>query len=194
VASSTGRSAVLRLLISPRAQSRRRCRLAMRCGVNSRQPDYWVHDVIDQRCAVPSPAPVMIATFCSEAMANLPNILSGHRPPFGSIGHAHAMTICFSQSYGQSKASRHICTERFFAEHLLTRPRLRRGRMTSWLRTFTHCRPDIRSLAYLDGYLRSVGVTSFNLPVDKSITNPRITTSEGIHGCDLSFSTCLCVA
>jgi hypothetical protein len=39
----------------------------------------------------------------------------------------------------------------------------------------------------------SFGVTSFNSPVDKSRTNPRITTFEGIHGCDLSFSTCFCV-
>jgi short chain dehydrogenase len=37
-------------------------------------------------------------------------------------------------------------------------------------------------------------VTSLSSPVDKSKTNPRITTLEGIHGCDLSFSTCLCVA
>jgi len=37
------------------------------------------------------------------------------------------------------------------------------------------------------------GVTSLSSPVDKSKTNPRITTLEGIQGCDLSFSTCFCV-
>jgi len=40
----------------------------------------------------------------------------------------------------------------------------------------------------------SFGVTSLNSPVAKSKTNPRIVTSEGIQGCDLSFSTCFCVA
>jgi len=42
--------------------------------------------------------------------------------------------------------------------------------------------------------LSSFSVTSASLPVDKSKTNPRIATLEGIHGCDLSFSTCFCVA
>ncbi len=37
------------------------------------------------------------------------------------------------------------------------------------------------------------GVTSLSSPVAKSKTNPRIATSEGIHGCDLSFRTCFCV-
>jgi D-arabinose 1-dehydrogenase-like Zn-dependent alcohol dehydrogenase len=41
--------------------------------------------------------------------------------------------------------------------------------------------------------LASFGVTSFSSPVDKSRTNARITTSVGIHGCDLSFSACFCV-
>jgi hypothetical protein len=40
----------------------------------------------------------------------------------------------------------------------------------------------------------SFGVTSLSSPVDKSKTNPRMTILEGIHGCDLSFSTCFCVA
>ena len=43
-------------------------------------------------------------------------------------------------------------------------------------------------------YLSSFGVTSLSSPVAKSKTNPRIATSDGIHGCDLSFSTCFCVA
>jgi hypothetical protein len=43
-------------------------------------------------------------------------------------------------------------------------------------------------------YLSSFGVTSLSSPVDKSKTNPRIITFDGIHGCDLSFSTCFCVA
>jgi hypothetical protein len=42
--------------------------------------------------------------------------------------------------------------------------------------------------------MSSLGVTSLSSPVDKSKTNPRITIFEGIHGCDLSFSTCFCVA
>jgi len=42
-------------------------------------------------------------------------------------------------------------------------------------------------------YFLPFGVTSFSAPVDKSRTKPRITTSDGIHGCDLSFSTCFCV-
>ena len=37
------------------------------------------------------------------------------------------------------------------------------------------------------GYLSFFGVTSLSSPVVKSQTNPRITTFEGIHGCDLSF-------
>jgi hypothetical protein len=39
-----------------------------------------------------------------------------------------------------------------------------------------------------------LGVTSRSAPEAKSKTNPRITTSEGIHGWDLSLSTCFCVA
>jgi hypothetical protein len=37
-------------------------------------------------------------------------------------------------------------------------------------------------------------VTSLSSPVKKSKINPRMTTFEGIHGCELSFNTCLCVA
>ena len=42
-------------------------------------------------------------------------------------------------------------------------------------------------------YLSSLGVTSFIPPVSRSKTNARMITSDGIQGCDLSFSTCFCV-
>ena len=53
---------------------------------------------------------------------------------------------------------------------------------------------EILPLFHPNDYLPSFGVTSLNSPVDKSKTNPRMTTSEGIHGCVPSFKTCFCVA
>jgi len=86
----------------------------------------------------------------------------------------------------------------YFANTFNTNPRV----PLAMYRAVAGMPPSLRGVPHLTrrismqpiDYLSFFGVTSLNSPVAKSKTNPRIATFEGIHGCDLSFSTCFCVA